>query len=166
MILSCPECNARFMAPDEALRPDGRKVKCGKCGHVWFADAPPVADKASDSAHEPISVTPLEPDEQSWVRPRNLPTVPAHGSPRGTAVAWGLLVAMVAVLAAVLWFGRAQLVAAVPAVQPVYQTVGVCVGIANPATSFKFSGKPKPSRAETGELVIAGEIVRDSACAT
>ncbi len=165
MILSCPECTTRFMVPDDALRPTGRNVKCGKCEHRWFADPPPPIDD-SDDAYEPISVTPLDPEEQSPIPPRNLPAVTTRSSMRSTVAAWGLLVAMLTVLGSVLWFGRAQLVAAVPIVQPVYQKIGVCVGIADPETSFRISGNSQPSLAESGELVITREVMRDNSCAT
>lgn len=37
MILSCPSCAKRFML-DGRLLGEGRKVKCGQCGHIWFAE--------------------------------------------------------------------------------------------------------------------------------
>lgn len=36
MILNCPACSAKFMVSAEALGPNGRDVRCGKCGHTWF----------------------------------------------------------------------------------------------------------------------------------
>lgn len=36
MIVACPECETRFVAPREKFLPDGRKVRCAKCGHSWF----------------------------------------------------------------------------------------------------------------------------------
>jgi len=36
MIVGCPECQTRFVAPLEKFLPDGRKVRCAKCGHSWF----------------------------------------------------------------------------------------------------------------------------------
>ncbi|OYQ36394.1 hypothetical protein CHU95_03920 [Niveispirillum lacus] len=51
MILSCPSCTKRFML-DGRLLGEGRKVKCGQCGHVWFAEpsmalAPPPPPRAA-----------------------------------------------------------------------------------------------------------------------
>ena len=40
MIVSCPECAARFEVDPPALGPTGRKVRCGKCAHVWMQPAP------------------------------------------------------------------------------------------------------------------------------
>lgn len=171
MILSCPECSTRFMVPDDALRPAGRTVKCGKCEHRWFADPPPsIADLSDDgddsNEYEPVRVTPLDPEEQAPFRPENLPAIARPPSPIVTFAAWGLLVVMIGVFGAILWFGRAPLVAALPVFQPVYQSLGVCVGLANPESAFRFDGKPEPSRAESGELVIRGALLRESSCAT
>ncbi len=35
MILECPNCQTRFMVPDNAIGADGRKVRCAKCKHQW-----------------------------------------------------------------------------------------------------------------------------------
>lgn len=36
MILICEQCQARFLVASLLLGVDGRKVKCGVCGHSWF----------------------------------------------------------------------------------------------------------------------------------
>ena len=38
-ILTCPECTTGYQLNNGALGAAGRKVKCQKCGHVWFAAA-------------------------------------------------------------------------------------------------------------------------------
>lgn len=39
MIASCPNCDTRFEVPESRLGSTGRKVKCGKCGHLWLQRA-------------------------------------------------------------------------------------------------------------------------------
>lgn len=36
MIISCPACSSRYDVPAERLAPQGREVRCAKCGHNWF----------------------------------------------------------------------------------------------------------------------------------
>ncbi|MBL8704165.1 MAG: zinc-ribbon domain-containing protein [Rhodospirillales bacterium] len=50
MIASCPNCDTRFEVPESRLGASGRKVKCGKCGHLWLQRA--------DGSTAPIAATP------------------------------------------------------------------------------------------------------------
>lgn len=36
MILQCPQCNARYLVPDQSIGAAGRNVRCAKCAHNWF----------------------------------------------------------------------------------------------------------------------------------
>ncbi len=40
MIITCPECDARFVVPSTVFMRGGRKMKCASCAHVWFQDEP------------------------------------------------------------------------------------------------------------------------------
>lgn len=59
MILTCPNCAARYTIPDEKLGPAGRQVRCGNCGHEWQAMP---ADHAEVTERAPL-------DEEAWDRP-------------------------------------------------------------------------------------------------
>ena len=37
MYLSCPACYTSFVVTDEQIGPSGRRVRCSKCHHGWFA---------------------------------------------------------------------------------------------------------------------------------
>lgn len=36
MIVVCESCHTRYLVPGHALEPDGRRVRCSRCGHEWF----------------------------------------------------------------------------------------------------------------------------------
>ena len=52
MIIACPSCDARYLLDPAKIGPDGRRVKCAKCGHTWAQTAPPPKDPAGDTAVE------------------------------------------------------------------------------------------------------------------
>lgn len=119
MILGCPECNTRFAIDAQALRPDGRRVKCGKCEHVWFEEPPPP------SSAEPLSVTPLEPDEQSSIPTPNLPAITGADQRRTAGAAWILVIFLLVVISALGWFGRGSIALAWPTAEIIYASVGI-----------------------------------------
>lgn len=65
MILTCPACATRYQADEAKFPPQGRKVRCAKCGHVW---------------HQPGSPTPPEPDIAA-VPPPGPPPAPEPSMP-------------------------------------------------------------------------------------
>ena len=40
MIVSCPECNKKFIVKDEMIPPKGRNLQCGSCNRKWFYKIP------------------------------------------------------------------------------------------------------------------------------
>ncbi len=50
MILTCPECSARYVVDPTALLPNGRRVRCAKCTHSWKEPAPHVDTPVVDAA--------------------------------------------------------------------------------------------------------------------
>jgi predicted Zn finger-like uncharacterized protein len=47
MIVTCPNCASRFRLPDDRIGPDGVKLRCGKCKHV-FRQEPPAPPTSAD----------------------------------------------------------------------------------------------------------------------
>ncbi|WP_417624611.1 MJ0042-type zinc finger domain-containing protein [Paremcibacter congregatus] len=60
MILTCPECSARYVVDPNALRPNGRVVRCAKCKASWKEQAPDDATPVVDAAE---ADGPVSPDE-------------------------------------------------------------------------------------------------------
>ncbi len=40
MRITCPNCEASYEAPDEAIGAGGRRVECSACSHQWFQPGP------------------------------------------------------------------------------------------------------------------------------
>lgn len=94
MIIACPACETRFRTDPTRIGPQGTKVRCAKCGHVWTqmpeagAQALPVAPPpAPKVAPPPEDVRPARmPDPPLEVRaevipPREVPREPAAALP-------------------------------------------------------------------------------------
>lgn len=40
MIITCPECDTRFVVPSTIFMRGGRKLRCASCKHSWFQEEP------------------------------------------------------------------------------------------------------------------------------
>jgi predicted Zn finger-like uncharacterized protein len=77
MIVQCPQCETKFNLPDEKVKPEGVKVRCSRCRHVFTAEPPQVGGfddlfPAKDQA--PEGGPQNEParrvlDDESWQAP-------------------------------------------------------------------------------------------------
>lgn len=74
MILTCPNCQTRFLVADQAIGTDGRRVRCGNCQHMWFAQPDQPAGEGPDEvvedtapADEDIAVPPPDADAETVV---------------------------------------------------------------------------------------------------
>jgi predicted Zn finger-like uncharacterized protein len=74
MILTCPECATRYQTDAANFVPDGRKVRCAKCGHVWFQAAP---QPEAEQAVEDESVTTAATAEAPVIPQRDFSETPA-----------------------------------------------------------------------------------------
>jgi predicted Zn finger-like uncharacterized protein len=55
MVIQCPECRTRFRFPDERMKPEGVKVRCARCMHIFLAHHPAQEHPQST---EPQNVSP------------------------------------------------------------------------------------------------------------
>ena len=134
MILTCPNCATRYQADAAKFLPDGRKVRCAKCGHTWHQSAPeteaaPVAAAVETATEAGEPETRVQPEAAK--APEPLSVVSSEGVSSawrlGALAGWAALIAVVALLA---WAGIAfrQGVASVwPQTATVYSWIGLDV---------------------------------------
>ncbi|MDA0786147.1 MAG: zinc-ribbon domain-containing protein [Proteobacteria bacterium] len=154
MILSCPDCRTRFAIDAAHLAPDGRRVKCGKCAHVWYESMPEL----EDDPPIPIEVTPYDPKEDGANTRRNLPALRQLRSGRGARTAWMVSAALLVAILAVLWFGRGPIALAVPQAETLYASIGIdAFPPPGEGLEVEFSVS-----AAGGKLALKGEVINVS----
>lgn len=155
MILSCPDCHTRFAIDAAHLAPDGRRVKCGKCAHVWYESMP----EPDEDAPVPIEVTPYDPEEDSPGTRRNLPALNRpRAAGRAARMAWMVSGALLVLILAVLWFGRGPIALAVPQAESLYASIGI-EAFPPPGDGLEVEFKVS---AEDGRLALNGEVINVS----
>ena len=68
MRLVCPNCEAKYEVPEDAIPETGRDVQCANCGHAWFQMRPRAA-AAETVVAPPAPVTPPAPAAPPAVEP-------------------------------------------------------------------------------------------------
>jgi len=136
MIVSCPNCSARFVVDAAALGAAGRQVRCGRCKETWF-----------QGPAEPESVRIQQTVPEFIIRPRTpgsqLPALKPPPKPRNTrAVGWIMLLVLLIAALVVAWYNRAAIVEQIPALASVVEAFD-----------------PKPLSATTGLDIPRDKIV-------
>lgn len=122
IVLNCPNCDTRFMAPLDKFIPSGRQVRCSNCRHTWFFGA--ASARESLSPPEPPAMAPPEPEpepatpESSAIRK----TLVEKRSRRGGWLRWInrllWLAALCLIVAILAYLFRDPLGRAIPALKP------------------------------------------------
>lgn len=191
MILTCPSCEARFNVEPDALLPNGRTVRCGKCAHTWKEMPPDDVPKRIEAVEPSASDVP-EPgdaggdigvpgfegvggeapgggglDVQAGERlapEYRTPEYPAprhRGGGRGSAIGWTAVVAVVAAILGGGFAARDTIIDAWPPASMLYEKVGLAP---DPGFGLELrTEEPVQKRdGDTKVLVIRGEIVNVS----
>jgi len=183
MIISCPSCETRYQVDEAKFPPQGRNVRCAKCGNNWH-QASPEPETAVENASAAPAPAPTEaepaPKVESRTEPEAVPedrgasrtaSYPVNPQRRGrTAVPSPPLLPTLAVVAGWICLIAAVLVIAVSAVRyrqdiaviwpqsaGVYSTLGMKVN----ASGIDFRGVDYHREIEDGTVVLAvtGSIV-------
>jgi len=175
MIITCPACAAKFNL-DNALMPQGgRKLRCGKCGHVFQAKPPgaPVTEPAKlrpiPEAIRPAPSAPPQaaPAPQAAPMRAASPEKPAAEKPAGARTlhlgkAILVVLCMLAAMLAGLFLLRDLVVQAFPPAEDIYNDMGLSTGPAWKGLKIagvSASGVKEPAGAS---ITVSGEVVNHS----
>jgi predicted Zn finger-like uncharacterized protein len=170
MILTCPACATRYQVDEANFPPQGRRVRCAKCGHAWNQVAPglepetppdPEPVPAEIPTPEPVQIDPPPSGARSRFR---APAPPAPAKPRvsllpmlGVALGWVGLIAVVLLIGLSAVRYRQEITVIWPQSAGVYSRLGMRVNV----QGVDFDKVDYHRESEDGQVVLAvtGQIV-------
>ncbi len=176
MILTCPSCGTRYSVDGAKFPPQGRTVRCAKCGHSWHqaGEAPPEPEPAAaetpapavppPQAAAPAASTPFEgfSTARTFAPPPAEPPQPRRplGARLAVVAGWAGLIALVLAIGALAVRYRQDIAVIWPQSAGVYSSLGLKVnasGIDFRAISYKRDNEDgQPVLAVSGMIVNAG----------
>lgn len=162
MILSCPACSTRYLVDPALLGPDGREVRCAKCGNQWLQTPP-------EDLPEPPPLPPLEPEIRSIpddvvpgeAAATNLPAIPRPPSRRSSGVAWALLLLLIGIFVGG-FAARQEIVAAWPPAARLYERLGLATESYDAVLAVRNGSSAYQQEEGKPVLVVQGEVVNIS----
>lgn len=178
MHLTCPSCSATFKTDPAAFSQIPRRVRCGRCGHVWRESAavsaiagqsppPPAAARPDPYAAPPRGQPPRrpEPRRDEARRDETLGHAPYPRRPArrgGSALGWIIFLLVIAGLVFSAWYFRDRIVAEVPETAEIYRKLDI--PIAAVGEGLEIGGVTSVRRTVGGErrMVVSGSVVNVS----
>jgi Protein of unknown function (DUF3426). len=159
MIITCPTCATRYTLADSAVGPQGRKVRCAKCGHMWWQS--PDDDDSDFSLND---VTEIRQTADTPAQSARKPAGKAGGRRlgKGALVGWGVFAAVLVALGVGGFVARGPIVQLWPPAALLYETVGLPVE--PPGTGLQLQNVRSEQKTEGGAqvLVVDGQIINVS----
>lgn len=172
MIITCPSCSTRYKLDPTQFGPEGRRVRCTSCAHVWTQKPADDLPKPVEPA-EPEPTPPLDFAAATETPPSGpSPAVAARLEARRQAVAreegrrgragWlALIVVVVAVLVA-LALARETVVRAWPPSEKLYALVGLTPPKLGEGLKIKVIEHKRDIDGMTAVLIVKGEVTNTS----
>jgi predicted Zn finger-like uncharacterized protein len=182
MRITCPACSTSYTVADTSVKPQGRKVKCAKCGHIWVqkqpaAKAPPppppprhqstVTEDDLGQALAALRAHPPSDDDDDdfnfdFTKSSSAATAKksraSTGRRRASGLTWAVLTLVVVVISAAGVLARESVIGLWPPSALLYDTIGLPVD--PPGAGLTLRGVKSEQRQEKGVpfLFIEGQI--------
>ncbi len=165
MILTCPACSTRYQADEAKFPPQGRQVRCAKCGHVWHQPGPAPApeSEAETPADPPHAPEPFLSRTRAFAPSVTVPEERAplaRGAMLAVVAGWIGLIALIAAIGYSAMRYRQEISVIWPQSAGVYSALGVKLN----AQGIDFAKVDYKRENEDGQIVLAvtGNIVNGS----
>ena len=169
MILTCPACATSYFVPDEAIGPNGRRVRCKACGHDWRAtleDAPlelepeaaPTEEVEAAPRYDTFAETPAPELPRAFRAKAERKRRVRQAAAAGAAWAAAAAVALGLLTGAVLF--REEIARAFPSAAGVYRSLGLDVNTVGLEVEA-LRGRTTPH--DPGRTLVSGALrnIRD-----
>ena len=173
MIVSCPACATRFSLDASLLGPNGRNVRCAKCGHRWRQEAPPPIEPLPPVELETPAAETLAADPPPQMAPGLAALLSGRDQPKAAAQVvvppklkpaqpkkkvgvwpWILLLGILCGLAVAAYIYQGPIVRMLPAAQSIFDLFGA--GEADPAWELQIGNVKSEQR--SGLTAIRADI--------
>jgi predicted Zn finger-like uncharacterized protein len=172
VIVSCPACATRFSLDASLLGPNGRNVRCAKCGHRWRQEpAPPIEPLPPVELEQPAAEPPAgmapglaallsgreqpKPSPQVVVPPKLKPAQPKK---KVGLWPWILLLGILCGLAVAAYIYQGPIARVFPAAQSLYDLFGA--GESDAARVLQIGNLKSEQR--SGFLSVRGDVFNPS----
>ncbi len=168
MIVSCPNCSTRYTLSESSVGPNGRKVKCAKCGHIWWQRAVETDFFSADLSDAPTEIRPSHPVGRGAAKGGKGGAKAAGKKSRFTRpdkrslIGLAVLAVVVAAVGAGGYLARDYIVHRWPPAALLYETLGIAVEA--PGAGLQLQNVRSEQKIEGGatSLLVQGQIVNVS----
>lgn len=168
MIVSCPNCSTRYTLSESSVGANGRKVKCAKCGHIWWQRAVETDFFSADLSDAPTEIRPSHPVGRGAAKGGKGGAKAAGKKPRFTRpdkrslIGLAVLAVVVAAVGAGGYLARDYVVHRWPPAALLYETLGMAVEA--PGAGLQLQNVRSEQKIEGGatSLLVQGQIVNVS----
>jgi predicted Zn finger-like uncharacterized protein len=163
MVVTCPNCRARYAVDPLKIGPGGRTVQCARCDQRWFekVEGPSPADEAAAAPEPPAPEVVIRPTTSGASLPAVIPPKPPFPWARVIAAAVLVLV----LIGAALFAFRHKLMALVAHEDAGLAPVMVAAAPSSPRSRIEVDLTASKIDVVGGRYVVRGQVVNNGTAA-